>query len=786
MGLGFGFDSGLRALAAARLGMQTAGNNIANANTLGYSRQRVELSAALPYISGGGFQIGSGVEIGGIFGIVDQGLERRLQLQVGLVGAAEVDQQRFDEIEGILAEPDGGLSATLQGLFGSIASLQSDPADRALRGGVVQAGAQLSQGFRLIADRFGELTGSTFDEVRGLVREVNQRAAEIAELNRQIVAVEANGSAANDLRDARTQHVREISQLLDTRAIERGTGSVDLLVGGHLLVAGGDASTLAVGKGSNGLTRITAGKSGAAATIREGRIAGLLRQEASGLPATMGRIDRLARSTILEMNRLHSTGMPRSGPFRSLTSAYGAADGNQNAVFGDELLSQAGFEFEVQAGDLYIGVTNLSTGAMERARIAIDPNASTLQDVANSITAVDHLNASVDPTGKLRISADAGYGFDFSPRLDPNPDGTGTFGGTNPTVGSAAGGPFDISGQTFPVTLTVTTGTAASPVATTVTLQASDFANTSAATVDELAAAINDDLGAAGTARNVGGRLMIQSALGGSTSTLTIANGSGTVVGDLGLSTTPAVGRDAELAVKVEGTYTGADNDQFTFVPAGDGQIGRTPGLKVNVYNGAGALVTQLDVGSGYEPGSAIAVGDGVQVSFGPGSISATDGQAFELDVLADSDTSDILVATGMNAFFLGSSASDIEVDPALLGNPDRLAAGIGTADGDAGNLTRLIDLRDRNIGDLDANTIEDFYADVVGDVGFEASAATASLQAQQTLLEHLDAERQSVSGVNIDEEMVSMVQFQQSYEAAARFIAVAQEMTDTLINLGR
>ena len=158
----------------------------------------------------------------------------------------------------------------------------------------------------------------------------------------------------------------------------------------------------------------------------------------------------------------------------------------------------------------------------------------------------------------------------------------------------------------------------------------------------------------------------------------------------------------------------------------------------------------------------------------------------FALDALNDSDTSDILVATGMNAFFLGSSASDIEINSALLDNPDRLAAGLGSASCDAGNLARMVSLRDRDLDALASNTIEDFYADLVGDIGFETAAAASALQAQDQLLAQLEADRQSVSGVNIDEEMVDMLKYQQSYEAAARFISVAQEMTDTLINLGR
>jgi len=787
MSFGFGMSAGLRALTAARMGMQTAGNNVANANTAGYSRQRVELSASLPFGIGRGMQIGTGVEVANISRIVDDGLERRLQMQLGMVGAAEVDKFRYDEIESILGEPEGGLSDHLADLFGTVGRLMSDPADPALRGGVVQAGNVLSQGFQMVSRRFAELQGSTFDEVRGLLREVNQRAGAIAELNEQIIAVEASGAVANDLRDTRSQHIKQLGTLLDTNAIERGNGCVDVLVGGHLLVAGNRASTLAAGKDGNGKTEVRVGGANSKATVREGRIAALLQQESGELPGIAGRIDQLARNTILEWNRLHSTGMPRTGPFRSLTSAYGAGDGDGDGTRGDELLSQSGFAFDVQQGDLWVSVTHGATGAMERTKIAIDPRSMTLQDVAAAITGIDHLTASVDPTGKLRITADDGYGFDFSPRLDPAPDGEGTFGGRAPAIGSQAQGPFDLSGQTFPVSFAVTTGTAGAPTVTPVTLDATDFADPSNATAAELAAAINGDLGAAGTAFDVGGRLVIRSAQSGVTAQLGLANtGAGTVLADLGLSTATAVGRDRAVAVAIEGTYTGAGNEQFTFVPAGDGQIGRTEDLKVNVYDHAGQFVTAVDVGAGYQAGEPIELGNGIEVSFGPGSISATQGQAFAMDALADSDTTDLLVAVGMNAFFLGTSAADIEVNEDLLTDPDRLCAGIGTATGDAGNLARLSGLRAVDLEALGRNSLEDFYADVVGDVGFATAAAGDTLDAQDQLLAHLQAERDSVSGVNIDEEMVDMMQFQQSYEAAARFIAVAQQMTDTLINLGR
>ncbi|MBL8754065.1 MAG: flagellar hook-associated protein FlgK [Planctomycetes bacterium] len=786
MSFGLGLTAGLRALQAARYGMQTAGNNVANANTPGYSRQRVDLASSMSF-GLAGMQIGTGVDISGISRLVDDGLERRLQMQLGLVGAAELSQAHYREIESILGEPDEGLSSSFKDLFGAVDQLRTDPSDRALRGGLIQAGNSLSQGFRLVSQRFGELSGNTFEEVRGLVRVVNERADAVAQLNAQIIAAEANGSDANDLRDVRSQHVKELGRLLDVRTIERGSGSLDVLVGGHLLVAGDRASGLAAGKDADDSTVITVGNSRSPALIREGRIAALLAQEEEGLPGLQSRLDQLAQSTILEWNRLHTTGMPASGPFRTLTAAYGAEDGDGDGSRGDELLAQSGFVFPVQDGELYVAVTDLETGQLQRTRLDIDPNAMTLDDVASALNGIEHLTASVDPTGRLRITADDGYGFDFSPRLDPNPDGQGTFGGMAPTIGSTSAGPYDLSGQTFPVSFTVQTGTATAPTTTTVTLAATDFANAANATVDELVAAINADLGSAGTARSVGGRLVLQSSQGGSDSELGLANvGAGTALGALGLSTATATGRDRAVEVEIEGAFTGSENTRFTFVPESDGVIGQTTDLRVNVFDQDGALVTTLAVGEGYEPGEPIALGNGIRVSFGAGRISATDGQAFELDALADSDTADFLVATGMNAFFLGSNAADIAVNPELLGNPDRLAAGLGSATGDAGNLARIVGLRNLDLDDLDTNTIEDFYADIVGDVGFETAAATSALTAQNQLLAQLQADRDAVSGVNLDEEMVDMMRFQQSYEAAARFLSVAQEMTDTLINLGR
>jgi flagellar hook-associated protein 1 FlgK len=317
-------------------------------------------------------------------------------------------------------------------------------------------------------------------------------------------------------------------------------------------------------------------------------------------------------------------------------------------------------------------------------------------------------------------------------------------------------------------------------------LAASEFANPSAATVDELVTALNADLAGAATARNVGGRLVLRSDSSGAGATLSLTDGAGSPLAALGLPAGVTRNGQADAVdVQVAGRYQGSANGQLVFVPTGDGQIGVTPGLKVDVLDSDGKKVATLDVGREYSPGKALEVADGVTVAFGSGTVSASAHDVFALDTLADSDTSDVLVALGLNSFFTGSTAADLAVDPELLANTDRLAAGLGTAPGDAANLERFLTLRSSALDLLDGQSFENHYESTVADIGFETASARATLEAQEQLLAHIQAQREAVSGVNIDEEMVDLVRHQQSFEAASRFINVVGELTRSVINIG-
>lgn len=783
--MSFGLDAAVKALNAARLGIQTAGQNVANAATPGYSRQRLLLSAALPFTMNGRFQVGTGVEVNGIVNTVDEGLELRLRLQLAVAGRAEVDVLRWGDLEGLFNEPGGGLSTQFSDLFGKVGSLQADASDDGLRSGVIQSGKALSSNLNLLADRIRAMRDSTFSQIDTLVRQVNQHADAIAKLNRQILAIEANGVRANDLRDTREQNVKQISQLIDIRSIERSNGSVDLTIEGRVLVAGERTNQLRASTESGGRTNLTLGSSKAALLPQGGRIAGLMAHETAGAWTVLEDLDQMAHNLALEFNRIHSTGVPKSGSFQSLTSFYAVQDADGDGQRGDEVLSQTNLPFDVMSGDLFVSVTNTSTGQIERTKLAIDTTSMSLQDVAQEITRIQHLTATVDPSGRLRVNAESGYGFDFANRLDAQPDSFGSFGGTSPSVATTSNGPFDLSAALAAPPATFTVSIDGAPQA--VSLDAADFSNASAATVDELVTAINADVGAAATAKNVGGRLVIRSNSSGSTSSLSLTDGAGSPLSALGLPVgVTRMGQDAAVSPQISGQYTGSGNGQFVFVPDSDGDIGSTPGLTVSVYDGQGVKIATLGVGDNYSPGTEIEVADGVKVAFGPGTISSSFNDVFALDTIEDSDTTDLLVAVGLNSFYHGSTASDLTVNPALEANPDLLAAGLSGAAGNGDNLGRFLELRNTALNDLDNLSIEDYYSGIVGDIGFESEAAQATLGAQENLLASLQQQRDSVSGVNIDEEMVDMMRFQQAFDASSRFVSVVNQISQTLMDMVR
>ena len=161
----------------------------------------------------------------------------------------------------------------------------------------------------------------------------------------------------------------------------------------------------------------------------------------------------------------------------------------------------------------------------------------------------------------------------------------------------------------------------------------------------------------------------------------------------------------------------------------------------------------------------------------------ASEGDVFHLDVIADSDTTDILVALGLNSLFQGVDASTIQVLESIQSDPTQLAASASGAVGDSGALRSMLDLQNTDVEGL-GGSFGEFYSTLVGGIGFEISSTRSAAEVEAFLVESLEERRQSIAGVNVDESLVNMLAFEQALKPAAQFMQVVNQMQDEVLRL--
>jgi flagellar hook-associated protein 1 FlgK len=203
----------------------------------------------------------------------------------------------------------------------------------------------------------------------------------------------------------------------------------------------------------------------------------------------------------------------------------------------------------------------------------------------------------------------------------------------------------------------------------------------------------------------------------------------------------------------------------------------------LQVTDSSGDVVATRNVGAGYTPDSAVEIAEGVAVRL---SGSVNGGVSLATEVVSRPDTAGILTALGLNTFFVGGDANSIAVNPDLLGNPDRLATSRSGDVGDSSKVLRLAALRDAPLLSGGKQTFQEYFTEMVTGVGSQVQDLTENQQTQQILGERLQAERQSISGVDPNEELTRLLQFQRMFQMAAEQIKVVNQAFDALFEILR
>jgi len=315
------FNIGQSALNAAQVGISTAGHNIANASTAGYSRQVVVQTTAGAQNYGYGY-VGQGTEVSTIKRIYNELLAKQVTNTQSNSSRINTYNAEMSKIDNMLADSSAGLSPVLQDFFSSIHDLTANPSDASTRQAMLSTAQSLANRFHSMGERLGEIRDSVNSQLTSSVNLVNSYASQIAELNDIIEkSVNGNGNPPNDLMDQRDQLIAELSKETKTTVVPQSGGSYNVLIGNGLpLVIGINTLSLTTVKSPTDANRLeVAYKSQTNSTILNGdslaggTISGLLQFRANSLDGIQNQLGQIAVALTGTFNTQHAQGLDSNG-----------------------------------------------------------------------------------------------------------------------------------------------------------------------------------------------------------------------------------------------------------------------------------------------------------------------------------------------------------------------------------------------------------------------------------------------------------------------------------------
>ena len=237
-------NAGKTSLLTNQKSIEIVGNNIANVNTEGYSRQRAELMQ-IPAVNFGDFFVGQGVTVSDVSRDYSVFINRQLQDKTIEYGEETGRSNSLSELERIFSVGEDNLAAQINDFFDAWQELTANPSGEVERDVVIQRGQLLGEAFASITNELDTVVSNMNTEISGEVDYINEKINEIAKLNDRINLVEISGQTANAARDQRDLIVQDLSETLgiETYSDNRGMLCVQL-PGGMPLVQGNMASSI--------------------------------------------------------------------------------------------------------------------------------------------------------------------------------------------------------------------------------------------------------------------------------------------------------------------------------------------------------------------------------------------------------------------------------------------------------------------------------------------------------------------------------------------------------------
>ncbi len=331
----FGLEISRRALQTQQLAVDITGHNIANASTVGYSRQIADIQAADPWpMTENGYRIslGTGAVLANIVRARDAFVDRQYRWETSQQQYWAGKQATLQNIEGLLNEPgENSISSDLSNFWNAWSDLAKNPDNMGARAVVRERALTLTDSFHFMAQQVNDLQKDQDAGVRVKIRQINDDARQIRELNMQIKNAEIRGDSPNDLRDKRDSLVDDLAKLVGVRVTEtRDPAFNDRQVNNYAIIIGNDSASPPQVLVDNCLVHLlqepeAAGpdgkpfavvcwadgsQAGAALDLGEktGSLQASIEMRDSYLPTFRGQYDSLAQGIARAVNVLHNTG----------------------------------------------------------------------------------------------------------------------------------------------------------------------------------------------------------------------------------------------------------------------------------------------------------------------------------------------------------------------------------------------------------------------------------------------------------------------------------------------
>jgi flagellar hook-associated protein 1 FlgK len=383
-------STGTSALLTQQRAINVTGNNIANVNTPGYSRQRVNLETGTPTQTGIGL-MSSGVTSAGIERIYDRFIGVQLSNENANLGRWEAQQGMLERVEVVFDESGGyGLNQALSEFWNAWQDLSLNPSGATERSMVAATSQSMADAIRQKYSGLEKAQTEIDSAVKGSVDTVNHLVAQIAELNQKIARTETDGTNANDYRDSRDLVLKQLAEIIDIQSYENYDGQVVVSVAsGRPLVESGNIWRLQTQTNPDGHTDVLwADMSGSAANITSeiaaGKIGGWLHTRDKQITGYQNQLDALADGLRSRINAIHASGFGLDGTTGTNLfddSASGAAGFRVNqAVLNDLDLIAASANLPGVPGnaDQAIAIHNLRTALTMNGSTTFDSAADTL------------------------------------------------------------------------------------------------------------------------------------------------------------------------------------------------------------------------------------------------------------------------------------------------------------------------------------------------------------------------------------------------------------------------